>query len=322
MPKLRKIQVAALKELFNFGTENCVNDSICGKEYLDYKEQQRKNASLSALGLINHLVYLLGEDICYNDFLDQLWSWKPKQDVCELGKAFQLICKHVLSTFHLVHRSMPMYIMNHERTFFCENIIPGLLSLSKTLQFIEFKWCEAEYKSTKSLYLNTGDYDGRATDTAKNIDALGYLKTQNNIELVVVESSSGMIKENTTHTIEDTIKTLECNVAALRKEASHYNNATLETFKKLSTYGIQVIKTNVVLSKTSMVNKDKWKHVQIRNAQIPTTWNDRLLLLEYLELLATLYIDLVYSQEVQKKLVQERVNVNKPSGPLVESVIH
>ncbi|KAI7853008.1 hypothetical protein BDC45DRAFT_570543 [Circinella umbellata] len=32
-------------------------------------------------------------------------------------------------------------------------------------------------------------------------------------------------------------------------------------------------------------------------------------------------IDLVYSQELQKKLVQERVNVNKLSGPLVESVI-
>ncbi|KAG2222626.1 hypothetical protein INT45_008290 [Circinella minor] len=196
MPKLRKIQVGVLKELFNFETENCVNDSICGKEYRDYKEQQQRNASLSSLGLIDHLVYLLGEDICYDNFLDQLWNWKPKEE---------------------------------------------------TLQFIEFKWCEAEYKSTKSLYLNTSDYDGRATDAAKNIDTLGYLKTQNNIELVVVESSSK--------------------------------------------YGIQVIKTKVVLSKTSMVNKDKWKYVQVSTAQIPTTWNDRLLFLEYLELLATIYVN-------------------------------
>ncbi|KAI9022865.1 hypothetical protein CLU79DRAFT_702000, partial [Phycomyces nitens] len=51
-----------------------------------------------------------------------------------------IVCKHVLSTFHLVHRTLSMYKMNHERFFFCESILPGLLALSKTIKFIEFKW--------------------------------------------------------------------------------------------------------------------------------------------------------------------------------------
>lgn len=101
---------------------------------------------------------------------------------------------------------------------------------------------------------------------------------------------SGMVEEHTTHSLEDSVKILECNVAALREEACHYENASLETFRKLGAYGVQIIKTQVTLSKTMIHDKNRWKSIEMRSAQIPRTWDDRLLILKYLELLGTLYV--------------------------------
>lgn len=66
-----------------------------------------------------------------------------------------------------------------------------------------------------------------------------------------------MVEEHTTHSLEDLVKILECNVAALREEACHHQNASLETFKKLGAYGIQIIKTQATLSKTMMHDKNR-----------------------------------------------------------------
>lgn len=49
--------------------------------------------------------------------------------------------------------------------------------------------CETEFHSTKTLNLVDYDYDLRGAPPSKNIDALGILSTQNNMELIVVESS-------------------------------------------------------------------------------------------------------------------------------------
>ncbi|KAG1463820.1 hypothetical protein G6F56_005206 [Rhizopus delemar] len=58
------------------------------------------------------------------------------------------------------------------------------------------------------LYLSiTADYDYnlRSASASKNVDTLGILSTQNNMELIVVESSSGRLKEHTSNTIDDSL---------------------------------------------------------------------------------------------------------------------
>ncbi|ORE09260.1 hypothetical protein BCV72DRAFT_287715 [Rhizopus microsporus var. microsporus] len=129
-----------------------------------------------------------------------------------------------------------------------------------------------------------------------------------------------MVEEHTTRSLEVSVKILECNIASLREEACHYENASLETFEKLGAYGVQIIKTQVALSKTIIHDKHRWKNIEMRSAQIPRTWDDRLLL-EYLELLGTLYIEFLHAQEVESKLLEERVNVDRPSGPSVQSIM-
>ncbi|KAF1796090.1 hypothetical protein FB192DRAFT_1425403 [Mucor lusitanicus] len=179
-----------------------------------------------------------------------------------------------LTAFHLVCNSPPVNVSNHERTHFVENIIPSLLALGKTLDFIEFKWCESEFVSSKILQQKECDYDLRAAPS-KYIDALGTLTTHNNMELIIVEASSGQLKENTAHSIEDTLKILECGISSLRKEAAHYNDASLSTFKKLKVYGVHVIKSQVTLSEISLYDETHWTCIELRNAKLPAAWNDR-----------------------------------------------
>lgn len=89
----------------------------------------------------------------------------------------------------------------------------------------------------------------------------------------------GMIEERASHSIGDSLKILECNIAALRKELIHYENASLKLFKSLGAYGIQVIKTQVTLSKMTVQDGSSWRNIELRSAQIPTTCDDHLLML-------------------------------------------
>ncbi|KAG1623741.1 hypothetical protein G6F45_010687 [Rhizopus arrhizus] len=185
---------------------------------------------------------------------------------------------------------------------------------------MNFRWCETEFHSTKTLNLVDYDYDLRGAPPSKNIDALGILSTQNNMELIVVESSSGRLKEHTSHTIEDSLKVLECGVAALKKEAIHYKNASLDTFKKLKVYSVQIIKTQVTLSELSLFNESHWKFVEKRSAKLPTNWNDRLEMIQYLELLATLFDDVLNTQLTQKELIKENLGLVSINGPTIGSI--
>ncbi|EIE76823.1 hypothetical protein RO3G_01527 [Rhizopus delemar RA 99-880] len=191
-PKLRRLQISNLIELFHFGTSFSRSNPITNAEYLTYEEDQQINKSLKSLNILHHLVYLL-EEIPYDQFNATLWI-KNVDNLDRRSCTFLDIVRYTLCSFHLVAKTVPEYMNNHERTYFIENIIPSMLSLAKNTGFIEFKWygrkkCETEFHSTKTLNLVDYDYDLRGAPPSKNIDALGILSTQNNMELIVVESS-------------------------------------------------------------------------------------------------------------------------------------
>lgn len=79
-------------------------------------------------------------------------------------------------------------------------------------------------------------------------------------------------------------------MSLLRKEAAHYNDASLSTFMKLKFYGVHVIKSQVTLSEISLDDETHWKCIELRSAKLPTAWSDRVGLVQYMELLATLYV--------------------------------
>lgn len=50
MPKIRKGELEALKQVFTFSTQYCINDPLCKIEYKSNKEQQVNSSSLRSLG--------------------------------------------------------------------------------------------------------------------------------------------------------------------------------------------------------------------------------------------------------------------------------
>lgn len=113
MPKIKKGELDALNQLFVFDTQYCISNPLCKTESNNNKEKQINSSSLCSLGVFDGLVHLL-----LRFPMMVLWI---KYD-------------------HLVHSTSPMHIMNHERSFFCESVLPGLLGFSKISNFIELKW--------------------------------------------------------------------------------------------------------------------------------------------------------------------------------------
>jgi hypothetical protein len=139
-PKLRKLQIEALNQFIHFGTSFSQTNSTSKNLYNQYKNEQKENYSLKSLGLFDQVVGLLDSEISYESFLEEMWASKLSERQDNRKETFFNIVKYSLTAFHLVCRSSPINISNHERTHFVENIIPSLLALGKTLDFIEFKW--------------------------------------------------------------------------------------------------------------------------------------------------------------------------------------
>ncbi|KAI7875156.1 hypothetical protein K492DRAFT_119840, partial [Lichtheimia hyalospora FSU 10163] len=58
----------------------------------------------------------------------------------EATAKFLRIVKYVLTGYHLLSHSSGYQICDHERTFFIEYVIPGLMAISKTSDLFDFYW--------------------------------------------------------------------------------------------------------------------------------------------------------------------------------------
>ncbi|KAG1153747.1 hypothetical protein G6F37_010078 [Rhizopus arrhizus] len=253
--------------------------------YKTYERHQCENRSLRSHGLLEHILHHLENDNT-ESFVQQVWT-AGTDGLTDKATALLDIIRYILTSFHLVFSNVSLLTQNHERTPFIENIVPSLLSLSKITGFVEFKWCEIEFTSNKHLEISESDYNQRP---GKYVDALGFLKTSNNMEIVIVEVSSGQLKECTVHTIEDCLKLLVCGVSSQNKEAVLNKNSSIATFKKLKVFAIQIIKNQVTLSELFMNDQKSWCFIEKRTATLSSSWHDRILLVQYLELVATLFV--------------------------------
>ncbi|KAI8140005.1 hypothetical protein BJV82DRAFT_234203 [Fennellomyces sp. T-0311] len=209
---------------------------------------------------------------------------------------------------------------NHERSFFVEYVLPGILALDKTSKLVPFFWCGYELQAVKEVSMEGYDLDLIKTPK-RYVDALGKLTTMCEMDAVVVESSSGPISENVTHSIEDTLKIYECASASLKKEASKYKDASIKTFKQLRVFSIHVIMNEMTLSETMLKGAFTWRHVQLRSATITDKWDDRLKLVRYFELLARLVEGLRECAATEKKLDQQNLGVTRFEGRTVREAL-
>lgn len=71
------------------------------------------------------------------------------------------------------------------------------------------------------------------------VDGMGY--DIYNEERVVMESSSGAIKENIRHTVDDTVKQVYSTIAILNSDIRHHMNAISHIMTKTSAFGIHLV---------------------------------------------------------------------------------
>ncbi|OBZ81520.1 hypothetical protein A0J61_10434 [Choanephora cucurbitarum] len=262
---------------------------------------QERNESLSKID--STLGFL--DDVLNYEFVEfpcKIWSHSIHRSLDTNTKYFANIISYTLTDFHCNCKQPIVLNTNYERTPFVEFVIPVFKYLSKETNLLDFSWCEKLIQTHKYAQIAGVDYESRNVDI-KYADGLGKA---NNLEAVFIESSSGLLQENVSHTLEDTLKLLvECN-GALCYALSQYKNSRLKTVIKKSTFGIQIIKNTLTLSKMNLKEDRLWKFVELRSATIPTNWNDRFNWVKMFELIATLFLCL--KEEVRVDMEMKREN--------------
>ncbi|KAI8147861.1 hypothetical protein BJV82DRAFT_664207 [Fennellomyces sp. T-0311] len=317
-PKITKSHREALEEYFVFETTfaNTGDDEMRALYEME-QEKQKKNRSLVDLGLFSYVKMVL-QDIPHTDFPETLWS--QSVDCSNSATMFVKVVKYVMTGFHLLSHSAVYPVTDHERTFFVEYVIPGLMAISKMSDSFDFFWCEYEMQSVKEMDMVDKGFNLMKTQR-RYIDALAKMTTGSEMEVVVVEASSGPVGEKVVHTIEDTLKIMECTTASLSAIAAKYRHASITTLKKLRVYSVHLIKNKMTLSYTSLNDAYSWRRMDLRTAEIPTKWLDRIDMIRYFELLATLLDGIQTAVTIERQLRDENVGVRDFQGQTVEEAL-
>ena len=119
-------------------------------------------------------------------------------------------------------------------------------------------------------------------DKSGYADGIGYSGEE---ERLLMESSSGGLRENVGRTLGDYLKMLGNFVEMLNTYRSKYQNCNKMTFSKLKVFGIQCIMTTIIRISVSTCDDGKLLYQTPRTSQVPTVFQERHHLLPLFELL-------------------------------------
>jgi hypothetical protein len=109
-------------------------------------------------------------------------------------------------------------------------------------------------------------------------------------ERLLMESSSGAVKENFPHTMGDTVKLIQSAAEVLKAEAMTVQDARLETFLKRKVLIVHLVTQKMTLSSVCALQNKKYKVVELRSATLASKWGERREWLKMFELLATIMV--------------------------------
>ncbi|ORE05722.1 hypothetical protein BCV72DRAFT_208714 [Rhizopus microsporus var. microsporus] len=238
----------------------------------------------------------------FTEFLPNIWSHSIHRSEDIRTKQFANLIAYTLTDYHCNCKQHMASNNNHERTPFVEYVVPMFKYLAKETNLLGFSWCEKMVETQAYAQIAEVDFLPAEVKKKKYSDGLGRL---NKYETLFIESSSGIMQENVSHTLEDTLKLIcECN-GALFYILRQFNKCSFQTALKRSTFGIQVIKNTITLSKMNLKNDSQWKFVELRSARVPVAWNDRFDWVTMFELLTTLYLELTEQEIISIQIRKE-----------------
>ncbi|KAI8645992.1 hypothetical protein BD408DRAFT_337627, partial [Parasitella parasitica] len=95
--------------------------------------------------------------------------------------------------------------------------------------------------------------------------------------------------------------------------------ASMETMTKKCTFGIQVIKQTLTVTKLNLTKAGRWRLVELRSACVPTSWELRSNWNIIFEMLATIYNELIEQRKLDRLILDENCGFRKlPSKSTAE----
>jgi len=105
-----------------------------------------------------------------------------------------------------------------------------------------------------------------------------------------MEASSGAIHEHVAHTRDDTVKLIAAATEVLKADAAKHQNSSFSSYLKLKVLTVHTAKNVMTLSSVSYTQQKKYKVMELRTAEIPLGWNQRIFWFHMFDLLAHIMV--------------------------------
>lgn len=113
------------------------------------------------------------------------------------------------------------------------------------------------------------------------------------------------------HSMEETIKLIECIIRILKVVKTKNGSASIDTFKKYKICSYLYSTDKIRMMSTSLVDKEQWSYVFVLDTPIPRTWEDHFSWVKVLELVLCLKVRCVALFYTADKGIDLSINHNR-----------
>ncbi|ORX54959.1 hypothetical protein DM01DRAFT_1286184, partial [Hesseltinella vesiculosa] len=290
-PKLTKIDQGAFEDHVKFAT-SCTTSGDASLD-AELKENLNNHRNLSHLKSMEGCLQFIhtATSANFDRFPATIWTYDTSK-LPRSSKSMVSIMQYILTNYHK-HCLCPSPLNSHERTPFIELLVPALSAFGKVTKLVSFQWCEKESLANKFVKMKEQDYNFKAG--SRFMDAWLTRPSMNPsnsdfVSLAISFALSGLAEENTAHTIDDSIKLLECSTASLRLLAASWKNARYDTFKKSKVFCLHFVTNKVTLTATEARSPNHWTHIEPASCTIPLNWAGIFGFGSFFNLLAILFV--------------------------------
>ncbi|KAI9498067.1 hypothetical protein BDB00DRAFT_755563 [Zychaea mexicana] len=238
-----------------------------------------------------HIMLIEAIDQPLEQLLQWLWTYDSKK---ALGTEKQLLqaIRCILTDFasNCINPWKAPFSDSSERAFLINHVAPIFKSFGNHTDLLCFNWCETYLRQQTQqarVMVSTGQFDKAIL---RFVDGLGYDK--NNDERLVLEASGGHASDSHQHAIDDTLKIVHSLMCILKGDARKHINGSLCTYRKVKAFGVQTVKSSLILSEMSLGEDLKYKYKEVRTAEIPINDDHRSKFFPIVDLLAYLMVQL------------------------------
>ncbi|KAI9473538.1 MAG: hypothetical protein EXX96DRAFT_309868 [Benjaminiella poitrasii] len=229
-----------------------------------------------------------------------LWSFTQSGDITAHDATLTKIIQFVLTDFCSKCYRYAYYQPKYERTYWIDRVVPILQCFGDHSQLLGFQWCEIPTDEQVEFIIDPNSW--MRTATVKYHDGLGC--DMNGYSRLIMEgSSSSITKENIDHTQEDTVKALYSSIEILNAFIRRHAAASFSSLCTVLSFSLQCVCITITLSTTKIdyTNIGGYIQTEVRHADVPNTFNDRVSWMEMFELVAYLFTSLREQETIKKK---------------------